>query len=164
MGPQDSEKAVDIDDLLNRGYLYALSLTHNQEEAWDLIQSAYLKVHHLQTALKLPYLFRVLKNLYIDQYRKSKVRLNWLTQQKQRKSGIALSCPEFPHMDPFLDKTLKQLDPLHREVLFLSSVEKYTAQEIGAFLDMPKNSVLSILHRTKKKLQKKLSSNLVGSP
>lgn len=39
-------------------------------------------------------------------------------------------------------------------VLLLSAVEGYTAREIGEMLDLPRGTVLSLMHRARTKLRR----------
>ena len=52
------------------------------------------------------------------------------------------------------------LAPLHvfAPVLFLAAVEEYTAQQIAELLEWPRGTVLSMLHRTRRKLRETLKS------
>jgi len=45
-----------------------------------------------------------------------------------------------------------QLRPNEREALYLNAVEGYTAREIAKQTDMPRNTVLSLIFRARKKL------------
>ena len=47
---------------------------------------------------------------------------------------------------------LSRLTSNEREVLYLSSVEQFTAREIGELTGSPRGTVLSLLSRAKKKL------------
>ena len=49
-------------------------------------------------------------------------------------------------------QVLGGLRPEEREALYLSAVEGYTAEEIGAMSSTTKNTVLSWLHRARKKV------------
>jgi len=144
----------DLEEFLNRGYRYALSLTDSEDNAFDLVQSAYLNLREKNKPLVIPYFIRTIRNLHIDKQRKQLVRLKWMNNSISAKHylpGISV--------EPFLEKLLTKLPAQNREILFLSVVEEYTAQEIADLLEMPRGTVLSILSRTKKKLKSALKEN-----
>ena len=51
-----------------------------------------------------------------------------------------------------LDQVWRLLDPLERELMYLWAVEGFTAQQIATELEQPRGSVLSRIHRIRKKL------------
>jgi RNA polymerase sigma factor (sigma-70 family) len=139
----------ELDDMLNRGYRYALSLTNKEDSAFDLVQNAYLKICEQNKPLVISYFIRTIRNLYIDKQRRKTVRLKWLNLNKNKPSTYEQSIG----VEPVLEKLIDQLKPLEREILMLSVVEEYTAKEIAELLKMSRNTVLSIISRTKKKLK-----------
>lgn len=144
----------DLEEFLNRGYRYALSLTNSEDNAFDLVQSAYLKLREKNKPLITAYFIRTIRNLHIDKQRKQLVQLKWMNDSNTNNHY-------FPQIgvEPFLEKLLAKLPTQNREILFLSVVEEYTAQEIADLLKMPRGTVLSILSRTKKKLKSALEEN-----
>ena len=104
--------------------------------------------------LNIAYLIKTIRNLHIDQKRKKLVRFKWLNTQKKPKSYL-----QKVGVEPVLEKLLDQLKDRDREILLLSIVEEYTAKEIGELMDISRNTVLSILSRTKKKLKEALKEN-----
>ena len=52
-----------------------------------------------------------------------------------------------------LNRALAALRPAERETLFLADVEGYTAQEIADLTGHPRGTVLSLIHRTHRKLR-----------
>ena len=142
----------ELEDLLNRAYRYALSLTHNENDAFDLVQSSYLKLVEKGKPLLISYLITTIKNLNIDHKRREKVKRSWLEEL-----NIKTKYEPLFSVEPFLEKILYALSDKNREILFLSIVEEYTAQEIADTLNIPRGTVLSILHRTKQKLKLQLT-------
>jgi DNA-directed RNA polymerase specialized sigma24 family protein len=70
---------------------------------------------------------------------------------------------DVPHpLDPELASALQQLRPDERELLYLSAVEEYSANEIAKLTHKPRGTILSILHRTKKKLRQILAKEETG--
>ena len=62
-------------------------------------------------------------------------------------------------LDGPLHRALSSLAPAERELLYLSAVEQYTARELSEMIGRPRGTVLSTLHRAKKKLRTRLSSD-----
>lgn len=146
----------DLEDLLNRGFRYSFSLTNNEEDAFDLVQNAYLKICEQNKPLTISYLITTIRNSFIDQKRKQKTKFKWLNSINFKKSYTQPNSVE-----PTLDKLIANLKERDREILLLSVVEEYTAKEIGELLDIPRNTVLTILSRTKKKLKSQLEEKII---
>ena len=138
---------MDQRDLLQAGFRYAFSLTHNQHEAEDLVQDVWLKLYEKEGKISSKSLFYVsIKNLFIDKYRKKKLfvvdEYEDLDSIQDIKFDITLN---------EIEKCLEKLRPEEREVLFLSGVEEYTASEIAELINQPRSTVLSLMSRGKKK-------------
>jgi RNA polymerase sigma-70 factor (ECF subfamily) len=131
---------------------YAVSLTGDREAARDLLQQSAL--HAL--AAKAPpnsggsacaWLFRIVRNAWIDQHRREDVR--------------ALAPPagsidqEYWHFDDRLiaelsvREALGQLEPLHREVIELIDISGFRYREAAQILGVPVGTVMSRLSRAR---------------
>lgn len=147
-------------DLLQAGFRYAFSLTHQHHDAEDLVQEAWVRLSRLHGTVANKSLFFVtIRNLFIDQYR--------------RKNLVLIDTLE-PFNEPAVDDDLLQLTLTmedieqamgslraeEREVIFLNIVEGYTAQEIAELTQRSRNTILSLLHRGKKKLVNGLHNKL----
>lgn len=155
-----------ITDLVQRGYRFALCLTHNRAAAEDLVQDAWFAVLRarartpaVQAKGEIPsreYLFATIRNRFIDQYRRSKI------VGMEPMGGHEAPCAEDPWAGDAplsvangrLEAALAELRPEERAVLFLSAVEGYTGREIGELLDWPRGTVLSHIHRARIKLRR----------
>ncbi|MEM1058555.1 MAG: RNA polymerase sigma factor [Verrucomicrobiota bacterium] len=141
--------ALSPEELVQAGYRYALSLTHHPHDAEDLVQQAWMRLHHRYGGVETKaLLFKTVRNLFTD---------------KLRRSAIVVFEPMDDH-DPAaearppasadLDTLLAQLRSPEREALYLSAVEGYTAAEIGELWGNPRGSVLSLIYRAKAKLRR----------
>lgn len=152
-----------IDELLDAGYRYALSLTHDVAEAEDLMQDASLALLASGAAWERSYVFATVRNRFIDRYRRSR---KVLFVALEVNDALVSDAPDFAWETPdvlatgLLDKALGQLRPEEREALFLAIVEGYTAEEIGRLTDRPRGTILSVLHRAKKKLRGLLAGDI----
>lgn len=145
-----------IDELLDAGYRYGLSLTHDVTEAEDLVQDASLALLASGGSWERSYFFATIRNRFIDRYRRNK-KLMFLALEPD--DGTAVDAPDFAWDAPdvletgLLKQALGKLRTEEREALFLAVVEGYTAEEIGRMTDRPRGTILSLLHRAKKKLR-----------
>ncbi|GJM15126.1 MAG: RNA polymerase sigma factor [Thermodesulfobacteriota bacterium] len=134
-------------DLLQSGFRYALSLTHNEHEAEDLVQDVWLKLYINSGEIKSKSLFFTsIRNLFIDRYRKKKLVV---IEQLEEIGETEILTSEIDIND--IEKCLAKLRPEEREALFLNSVEEYTAKEISELTNQPRSTVLSLISRGKKK-------------
>ncbi len=145
-----------VDALLEGGYRYAFSLTHDSAEAEDLVQDACLTMLSRSAPWERPYFFATLRNRFIDRYRRNrKILFVALDQRDGADEEPIDSNWEVPDVlgSGRLDRVLAELKVDERETLFLAVVEGYTAEEIARLTARPRGTILSLLHRTKKKLR-----------
>lgn len=146
-----------LDEVLQRAYRYALALTHDADLAQDLVQDACLAVSRRGGPWHAGYLVTAVRNRYIDDYRRRQAvlfePLGEAEQVADAKRNGAFS--EEP-----MEAILALLKPTERELLYLSAVEDYSASEIARLTGRPRGTVLSALHRAKKKLRRLLSGPL----
>ncbi len=141
-------------ETLNACYRYALALSGNQQDAEDLVQEGWLKLSgRFGYKPDRPLLFRTVRNLFIDQTRRQRrvedYRSRYADNNPESEPCQGSATAEFRNME----QPLQNLRNIERETLFLSVVEGYTASEIAKLTGMTRGSVLSMLHRTRKKLQ-----------
>lgn len=145
-----------LDDLLDRGYRYALSLTHNNEAAQDLLQDACLRISRRGGPWNIRYLITTIRNRHIDDHRRAS-RLDFT--ELNDSSLIGDIDVNFTSFDPQLEMALAELRDDERELLYLSVMEGYSAREIAKLTNRPRGTVLSLIHRAKKKLERYLSES-----
>ncbi len=149
---------AEIAELLDRGYRYALALTHDRPAAEDLLQDAWSGVLASGGTWTKPYLFRAIKNKWIDNHRRGE-----LVQFDPLQDDIRTEA----HTGDLawdLDAALATLRPQEREALYLNAVEGWTAQELSERLDRPRNTILSLIHRARTKLKDLLTVASEVSP
>lgn len=147
-------------ETLNACYRYALALAGNQQDAEDLVQEGWLKLsRRFGNKPDRPLLFRTVRNLFIDQTRRQRRVDDYRTRYSDHPADSApchgSAAAEFSN----LEQPLQNLRDIERETLFLSVVEGYTASEIAKLTGMTRGSVLSMLHRTRRKLQAAIDDN-----
>src|SRR3954470_20453866 len=162
--------------LMSSLYSAALRMTRNAADAEDLLQETYLRAYRgfggftEGTNLKA-WLYRILTNTYINQYRAKKRRFDETALDEtedlylyRRLGGLeavtAGRSAEDELMDWFTDAEVKgaieALPEQFRMAVLLADVEGFAYKEIAEILDIPIGTVMSRLHRGRKSLQKQL--------
>lgn len=156
--------SVNQDELrkvLDKGYRYALSLTHDQSSAEDLVQDAWIRVSKKHKRnVPIAYFIKTIRNRFIDTHRRARlVPMKALDEKDEAffSLGAPMYCPE-----PALERALAKLKSEEREVLYLMVVVGYSAAELAELLERPRGTILSLAHRAKEKLRKLLNKNAVG--
>lgn len=168
-----AEQAMPYMDQL---YSHALRMTRNPSDAEDLVQEAYLKAYRGfggftdGTNLRA-WLFRILTNSYINSYRKKQRRPHesnlgdvedlYLYRRLGGAETAALSrSAEDELLDHLTEAEVKQavedLPDQYREAVLLADIEGFAYKEIAEILDVPIGTVMSRLHRGRKRLQEQL--------
>lgn len=156
-------------------YRTALRMTRSEAEAEDLVQETYIRAFRFRhqftpgTNLKA-WLFRILTNTFINQYRRKAARPDETELDDVEESilyrhmrdvspGSASPDPEAELIDNTLSSEVKDaleaLPEKFRTTLLLD-VEGFAYKEIAEMLDIPIGTVMSRLHRGRKFLQKRL--------
>jgi RNA polymerase sigma-70 factor, ECF subfamily len=155
-------------------HTYALHLTMNSNNAKDLLQDTYLKAYrfwsHFEQGTNIKaWLYRIMKNSYINSYRKESKEPKKIEYQEYHlpynaKQDVAVGqmhLSEKPYNEIFCDEiadSFGSLNDLFRDILILSDVEGLTYKEIADIVECPIGTVRSRLNRGRKHLRKKLSS------
>lgn len=152
---------VDI-EFLNAGYRYALSLASDHQDAEDLVHDAWIRLdRRYGKCSDKPLLFRTIRNLYIDQYRRrqkiqfSEFDENHFDQLNHENSHRSIE-NSLMNADE-MQMVLERLRDVEREALYLSVVEGYTADEVAQMMESTRGTVLSLVHRSKAKLRQWLT-------
>lgn len=147
----------------NQAYQYCISFTKNEDDAFDLLHNSFekfLKKDGNTMDNPKAYLYRIIRNQFIDDHRKKK---RWQFQEyEENDSNIALLDLEnlneaWVNQDE-INYILGKINPSERELLFLWACEGYTIQEIADQTDTPKGTLLCRLHRIKKKIRDQLEN------
>lgn len=159
-------------------YSMAMRLTRQPQEAEDLVQETLLRAYRFfdkfeQGSNFKAWLFKILKNSFINRYRKAMSQpdtvdfgaieegLEHLVDTTFRGGAVGSKDPERSFMDGLVDgeieAALAELPEEYRMVLLMSVVEEMTYQEIASALSCPIGTVMSRLHRARRQMQAKLS-------
>lgn len=152
-------------------YFLALQLLGNTDDALDVTQDALLRffthLHRFDAQRPVrPWLFRIVRNLALDLFRRRKVR-----QSESLDATFGDEDGENPRLDPAdpdvdLDRDLLQaqlrkrlfaalakLTPTQREIVVLRDYQDLSYQEIAEMLDIPLGTVMSRLHGARQRLR-----------
>lgn len=162
---------------MNRLHRFGVHLTGNTVDADDLVQETYLKAFRYWESCDpasnvQAWLFRILKNTFINQYRKE-VRQGVIVEYAEvatshrgahpPAAGEVLDDPMFSNLlDDDVTGALADLSDNCRTVLILCDIEGLTYDEIAGFMDCPLGTVRSRLHRARKSLRSRLVSPAAG--
>lgn len=156
--PQPSGQAENLDELFQRGFRYAMSLTHEPDRAADLLQDACVACLSARAPWRVGYLFAAIRSRFIDQYRRHRLAIvEPIGADEELARAGAFMDPrddELVVADPdSLDRALGRLRAEEREALFLAAVEGYTAREIAELTGRPRGTVLSVIHRARRRVR-----------
>ena len=142
---------------LNRLYRYCRALCDQESDAYDLLQSAMercVKRPPKESASQIGYAMRVIRNLFIDQLRSSARASFEPFDDGNAGHGFDLASLETTMLGRSeLEAVWSEMTAIEREILYLWAVEGYSTDEVARHLDKPRNSVLSIIHRMRKRLK-----------
>ncbi|NOX29077.1 MAG: sigma-70 family RNA polymerase sigma factor [Actinobacteria bacterium] len=161
-------------------YTAALRMTHKPADAEDLVQETYLKAYRAYggftegTNLRA-WLYRILTNSYINQYRAKQRRPDettlgdnddfFLYRRVDELGSLVGRSAEDELFGWFTDDEVKAaLDSLpenFRLAVLLADVQGFAYKEIAEITDVPVGTVMSRLHRGRKALHKSLYNHAV---
>ncbi len=156
----------------NQLYKTALRMTRSVPETEDLLQETYLKAFRYYegfeegTNLKA-WLFRIMKNNFINRYRKRKsepqhVEIDELRDSKDDPAAAepGAGAPESPNaieeMDVNVARAIDALPHDYRMALLLVDIQGHTYQEVADMLAVPVGTVMSRLYRARTKIERVL--------
>ncbi len=149
-------------------YNFALRLTGNEDDADDLVQETYMKAFRFFDKFESgtnckAWLFRILKNSFINDYRKQTKEPNKVDYEDVQNFYENIKSDEVDSrhyeldafsnlLDDDVSKAIAKLPEDFRTVIILNDIEGFTYEEIADFVDIPVGTVRSRLHRARKML------------
>ena len=158
---------------INSMYNFAFRLTMDEDDANDLVQDTYLKAFRFISSFERgtnakAWLFRILKNSFINDYRKRSKEPSKVDYQEVETTYNSEEAAEVDHttdlrvetvQDMIGDEVANALNSLpvdFRTVIILCDIEGFTYEEMAKILDIPIGTVRSRLHRARNLLKDKL--------
>ena len=136
---------------------YAQRMSGSPELGEDLVQDTFLRalqnpgiLEDLPPAKLRAWLYRTLKNLYLDRWRRGVLEAAYLETLREE--------PQWGKGIQEIENTLllQALEPLDKTIFQLRFEEGCTAREIGEMLNLPPGTVRSRLSRCRKYLKENL--------
>jgi RNA polymerase sigma-70 factor (ECF subfamily) len=177
--PRQRTARFERDALPYRGELYgaALRMTRNRADAEDLVQDtlirAYAAFARFEPGTNLrAWLYRILTNGFLSscrQQRRAALRMygsepdDWQLARSTGAAPAGLMSAEAEVLeripDPRLARALRELPEEQRLVMYLAGVEGYAYREIAAIMGTPTGTVMSRLHRARRRLRARLQES-----
>lgn len=145
--------------MLNSLYRYAYSLSNSESDGYDLLHDALARFLARKEALpeqeRAPYLRRMIRNQFIDQLRREqRLPLEVLdTVEPDIIDDTFIELERVIISQQTLDNIWDLLLPLERELVHLWAVEGFNTREISQQLHIPQGTILSRIHRIRKKIE-----------
>ena len=173
-----------FDRYQRRAVAVALGVVKNKQDALDVVQEAFIKVHrHLGnfqgTSSFYTWLYRILMNLAIDHVRKHKNREVDFDDRVGRAAGDVdgdgTMLPRILDGNPGrtaarkelsekLQQALADLPDYHRAVIVLREIDGLSYEEMSKVLKVPKGTIMSRLFHARRKMQVALEPYIDGDP
>ena len=156
----------------NQLFKTALRMTRSVPETEDLLQETYLKAFRYYggfeegTNLKA-WLFRIMKNNFINRYRKRKTEPHHVEIDELRDSNDDREAGESgdngvessmvaAEIDPDVARAIDALPHDYKMALLLVDIQGHTYQEVADMLAVPVGTVMSRLYRARTKIERAL--------
>ncbi len=163
-----------------RAFAVALGVVKNPEDALDVVQDAFVKVHkHIEgfqgSSSFYTWLYRIVMNLAIDHVRRSKkskeVDYDDGVAREEVETGGGAGAAALPRVNPgenvlrrelseTIAQALETLPEYHRAVIVLREVEGLSYEEMAEVLKVPKGTIMSRLFHARRKMQEALRDYL----
>lgn len=164
-----------------RAFAIALGLVRNEQDARDIVQDAFLRVHKSLPTFQgsssfFTWLYRIVTNLAIDLVRRPGRNVDELQDERQRTSSPG-AAPDQP--DPMWVSRIDGADPVdvlrrkeladrmraaidalpsyHKAVILMREVEGLSYEEMAEAMQVSKGTIMSRLFHARQKLQKALA-------
>lgn len=166
-----------------RAHAIAFGVVKNKEDAMDIVQDGFVKVHrHIGkfqgSSSFYTWLYRIIMNLSIDHVRRRKNAKgveydDRVGREADEVAGDGALLPRILDTNPgktairreLLGKIQEALDELpeyHRDVIMLREIEGLSYEEMSKVLGVPKGTIMSRLFHARKKMQASLSEYIQG--
>ena len=139
---------------MQSAYYVALAYVHNQQDALDISQDAFIRafrrIKKFDTAKPFfPWFYKILKNLCIDYFKRQK-RRSEVPLENVRVLEVE---DEDREMKKALWKGIEELPPEQKEIIILRYFRQLSYQEMAEVLDKPIGTIMSSLYYAKKRLK-----------
>ncbi|MCV9387700.1 sigma-70 family RNA polymerase sigma factor [Reichenbachiella ulvae] len=174
---KESKQLFEAEFMPHLGALYnfAFKLTYDEDDSKDLVQDTFMKAYRFINSFQRgtnakAWLFRILKNSFINDYRKkskqpAKVDYQEVegfynskdTDKPATTTDLRVDMVKNMIGDE-ITNALNSLDVDFRTVIILCDLEGFTYEEMSKILDVPIGTVRSRIHRARNLLKERLST------
>ncbi len=153
-------------------YNFAHWLTHNREEAEDLVQETYLKALKGFVSFQpgtnfRAWIYRILRNAFLTSRSGLSVKMTVPLDGEEDPIGQPADTPEavlLARADQHMVRSaLERLPMQFREVILLCDIEEMSYQEIAEIVGIPIGTVMSRLSRARKSMRELLVEKMRGA-
>ncbi|MCP4676142.1 MAG: sigma-70 family RNA polymerase sigma factor [Deltaproteobacteria bacterium] len=163
-------------------FTIALSMVKNPEDAMDIAQDAFIKVHRYignfqGSSSFYTWLYRIVVNLCSDHLRRTGKRINMdfderIGSQSHAEHGNAVVANRLDtnpsknlgrkELADRIRQAVDALPPYHRAVIVMREIEGMSYAEMAKTMNVSKGTIMSRLHHARHKLQRALGEYLEG--
>lgn len=139
---------------MHSAYYIALGFVHNQQDALDISQEAFIRAFRKLKRFDLdrcffPWFYKLLKNLCLDHIR----RRRRLSEVPLEGMQVQAEDTEDRETKEILWRGIEKLSLEQKEIIILRYFRQYSYQEIAEMTGKPIGTVMSTLYYAKKKLK-----------
>ena len=172
-----------FDKYHRRAFAVAMGVVKNQDDALDVVQVAFVKVHKnihkfQGSSSFYTWLYRIVMNASIDHVRRTSRRKSLdfderALHEESEVAGDGALIPSVTNANPgkaalrkelgeAIQAALQTLPEHHRAVIVLREIEGMSYEQMAEALEVPKGTVMSRLFHARKKMQAALAPYLSG--
>ena len=150
-----------VDDFSDGVYRFIVKNIGNEEDAKDIVQSAFEKLwvhrHKVEEEKIKSYLFTVAYRQMIDHIRKVK-KMPYIEMAEELPQHVVFQ--QHGDTKQQLLKAIYELNETQKSLILLKDYEGYNYEEIGEIMDLSESQVKVYLHRARQILKNKLGQLL----
>ena len=140
----------------------ALRLVRDHERAEDLVQEAYLQAwrsfHRFEAGTNLQaWMYKIMFNLHYSQLRRGKHEVQPIDEMIAETIAYDPPTPQFVTEEE-VQAALNRVPKDFQIPVILADIEEFSYNEIAEFLQIPRGTVMSRLHRGRKLLRMELAN------
>lgn len=144
-------------DDLNCLYRYCISLVGDETQAYDLLQTSlekFLKTNANSVSKPIAYVKKIIRNQHIDECRKNSKHEQEEYDDTVMYLDADIRCLENIVASEYQVQAIWQkLSSSEREIMYFWAVEGYSTSELAELLDISRGTLLSKIHRLRKRLE-----------
>lgn len=156
----EKEYNICVHQYADNVYRFIVKNIHNQEDARDIVQTAFEKLwknrEQVETEKSKSYLFTIAYNQMIDFIRKNK-RVSYQESFGEETLGIDTQSNQ-KNIKAILMEAVNRLNETQKSLVLLKDYEGYSYEEIGKIMDLTESQVKVYLHRARITLKNYLVS------